>query len=89
MMLTGAMLALTFGMAETPNGIELGEIREFGDWVSGCDNAMSCEAVALSSAGKDSASPALLLFRERAGGVGADGGLAPSDCTAQRIHSRY
>jgi len=71
--LTGAMLALTLGVGNSPSDIKLGEIREFGDWVSGCDNALSCEAVALSSGGRSAVAPSLLLFRERALGTGADG----------------
>jgi len=74
------MLALTLGMADPTGGIELGEIREFGDWVSGCDNAMSCEAIALSSGSNSAASgdlrrgtASLLLSRQRASGAGADG----------------
>lgn len=74
-LVTGTMLALTLGMAEPSGSIELGEIREYGDWVSGCDNALSCEAIALSSTSDASAAPSLLLFRERAGGK--DAGTAP------------
>lgn len=79
-LLTGTMLALTLRMTDPNGGIELGEIRQFDDWVSGCDNAMSCEAIALSSGGKIASSgenipgtASLLLARERATGAGADG----------------
>lgn len=66
------MLALTLGVGNSAEDIKLGETREFGDWVSGCDNALSCAAVALSSTNQSAASPTLMLIRERAPGAGMD-----------------
>jgi len=53
--------------------IQLGETREYGDWVAGCDNALSCEAVALMPDENFGHFESLTLQRSRVGGPAIDG----------------
>ncbi|MEE9434940.1 MAG: DUF1176 domain-containing protein [Sphingorhabdus sp.] len=69
MMLTGVLLPLLVGSAN----VQFGETREYGDWVAGCDNALTCEAVALKPENNFGKFESLVLMRSRTGGKGLDG----------------
>ncbi len=69
LMLTGAILPI---LASAAN-IQLGETREYGDWIAGCDNALSCEAVALMPQENFGHFESLTLQRSRVGGPAIDG----------------
>lgn len=84
-LLTGAMLALTLGVGDTNGDITLGEIREYGDWVSGCDNALSCEAISVGHTGARSYAPSLIVSRQRAAAKGVDG--APLNIRMEGLNS--
>ncbi len=68
MMLTTALLPALMASAD----VQLGETREYGDWVAGCDNTLSCEAVALMPEAKFGNFESLVLARKRNGGFGLD-----------------
>jgi hypothetical protein len=64
-LLTGTLLAMALDVSAGGANITLGETREFGDWVAGCDNALTCEAVALTAAQNSSNYQSLLIQRSR------------------------